>query len=149
MRHRETTTKKPPTRTKPPSHPAPAPPVPTGSDIGTSSPCPPPPNAICLTIPYEAHVGEKEIPGGLEPDPSRSSSLSRSCASLGADPKGANPVFLKVGSIVSRGVCGALGAADTVARALNTVSSTMGGDRRRDGRVVFGRSIDASAAKLA
>ena len=145
----ETTTKKPPTRTKPPSHPAPAPPVPTGSDIGTSSPCPPPPNAICLTIPYEAHVGEKEIPGGLEPDPSRSSSLSRSCASLGADPKGANPVFLKVGSIVSRGVCGALGAADTVARALNTVSSTMGGDRRRDGRVVFGRSIDATAARAA
>ena len=63
----ETTTKKPPTRTKPPSHPAPAPPVPAGSDIGTSSPCPPPPNAICLTIPYEAHVGEKEIPGGSSP----------------------------------------------------------------------------------
>ena len=42
-------------------------------------------------------------------------------------------MFLKVGSIVSRGVCGALGAADTVARALNTVSSTIGGDRRRDG----------------
>ena len=150
MRHRETTTKKPPTRTKPPSHPAPAPPVPTGSDIGTSSPCPPPPNAICLTIPYEAHVGEKEIPGLAEPGSTeRSSSPSRSCASsLGADPRGANPVFLKVGSIVSRGVCGALGAADTVARALNYAQS-IGGDRRRDGRVVFGRSIDASAAKLA
>ena len=67
---------------------------------------------------------------------------------MGSDPKGANPVFLKVGSIVSRGVCGALGAADTVARALNHASS-MTGDRRRDGRVVFGRSIDAVAARAA
>ena len=45
-------------------------------------------------------------------------------------------MYSKVGSVVSRGVCGVMGAADTVARALNYAS---GGDSRRDGRVVFGR----------
>ena len=55
-------------------------------------------------------------------------------------------MYSKVGSVVSRGVCGVMGAADTVARALNYAS---GGDRRRDGRVVFGRSVDAAGARAA
>ena len=130
LRHRETTTKTA-NQDETSVSPRPRPARSHRFDIGTSSPCPPPPNAICLTIPYEARRRE-EILGGR----ARSGAIVVAVALVFVvrrRPRGANPVFLKVGSIVSRG-CGALGAADTAARALNTQS--IGGDRRRDGREV-------------
>ncbi len=113
---------------------------PAGSALASGSPCPPAPNAICLTLPYAADVG------GASSDPFGSDASGKSSPGSSG---GASPLAPCSGAFVTRAACVTLRFADAFLRFADATVARSSGDTRKEGRVYKKNpsALDVLAAK--
>ena len=114
---------------------------PAGSALASGSPCPPAPNAICLTLPYAADVG-----GAASSDPFGSDASGKSSPGSSG---GASPLAPCSGAFVTRAACVTLRFADAFLRFADATVARSSGDTRKEGRVYKKNpsALDVLAAK--
>ena len=113
---------------------------PAGSALASGSPCPPAPNAICLTLPYAAGVG------GASSDPFGSDASGKSSPGSSG---GTSPLAPCSGAFVTRAACVTLRFADAFLRFADATVARSSGDTRKEGRVYKKNpsALDVLAAK--